>query len=92
MLPMSRDEEAERNILISIMAIADTATKRKKMILEALEKSNVLTGSEHTTSLRVMKENQAWLLANLEQTNRTLDSALLHMQVMYGKGYSKSKG
>ena len=73
------------------MAIVETATKRKKMILEALDMCNALAESEDPKSLRAIRANQPWLLANLEKTNRALDSALVHMQIMYGDGYSKFK-
>ena len=79
------------------MGIINMAIKRKKAILELLEKYNILNSqigqcyesSIIPSSVQTTSQQYSWLLANLELTNQTLDKALLHTQVMYGKAISK---
>jgi hypothetical protein len=87
---------AERETLVTLMAAIETAMTRKTMILEALEKCNTLLvtnlpfGESPETSTsppRHVEQHYAWLLANLEQTNQSLEVGRAHLRIMYSEGY-----
>jgi hypothetical protein len=94
---------SERDILVALVATIERAIRRKMLILDAIETSSALLDgrcssrghsgdNERGRQFQVIKEHGAWLLANLRLANQTLDVALNHMQVMYGRTYSHLSG
>jgi hypothetical protein len=94
---------SERDILVALVATIEGAIRRKNLILDAIETTSALLDgrcsswghsgdNERGRQFQVKKEHGAWLLANLRLTNQTLDVALNHMQVMYGRAYSHLSG
>lgn len=91
------EKVAERETLVTLMSIIETATKRKAMLLDVMEKFSALLvdrlpfgegpPSNHVIS-GYFEQHFAWLRANLETTNSTLSRAVGFMKVMYGKAYS----
>jgi len=79
-----RDKVAEREILSMLVRVGETATKRKELILQKMEEICARRVAEPTTSLR---EHHAWLRANLDETNETLEMVTLYIRVLYGKLY-----
>ena len=73
----STDEEVEREIVVTLLAIVKQSFERKRAILKALDH---FADSSKRDDFKYV----SWLLANLERVNRTLKAALIHMQVMYG--------
>jgi hypothetical protein len=93
------EKAAERETLVSLMATIEAATTRKEMMLDALEKSNILMvdslpfGEKRDLSDEKsieMEEHYAWLLANLELTNQSLGISTAHLKLMYSGAYSKT--
>lgn len=93
------ERAAERETLVSLMTTIEAATTRKEMMLDALEKFNILMvdclpfgekRDQNCAKSREMEEHYAWLLANLELTNQTLGIATAHLKLMYGGAYSKT--
>ena len=91
------DAAAERETLVSLMATIDAASKRKSLILDALETFNAQTvdhgnfeGTPHVTDSQEDGLHRAWLLANLELTNHSLNMAMAHLRLMYGEAYTKT--
>mmetsp|Transcript_21528 Transcript_21528/g.50982 ORF Transcript_21528/g.50982 Transcript_21528/m.50982 type:complete len:499 (-) Transcript_21528:100-1596(-) len=76
-----RGQEMERELLNNVVALTSEAFERKNKILQALEtcvaEEDDGSPSKHT----------AWLLANLERINVTLEAAFIHLQVLYGSLY-----
>mmetsp|Transcript_9718 Transcript_9718/g.28971 ORF Transcript_9718/g.28971 Transcript_9718/m.28971 type:complete len:320 (-) Transcript_9718:523-1482(-) len=76
-----RGQEMERELLNNVVAFTSEAFERKNKILQALEtcvaEEDDGSPSKHT----------AWLLANLERINVTLEAAFIHLQVLYGSLY-----
>lgn len=93
------EKVAERETLVTLMAIIDAATSRKAMLLNVMGKFNALLVDRlpfgegpppnHVIS-GYFEKHFAWLRANLEMTNQTLDLSLSYMKVMYGKAYSST--
>jgi hypothetical protein len=93
------EKVAERETLVTLMSMIDAAVTRKTMILDTMEKFNALLvdrlpfgegpPANHVIS-GYFEKHYAWLRANLELTNRSLDLALVYLQVMYGKAYSST--
>ena len=89
---------AERETLVSLMSIIDMATERKAMLLDVMEKFSALLvdrlpfgegpPSNHVIS-GYFERHFAWLRANLEVTNHTLERAQGYLKVMYGAAYGK---
>ncbi|VEU42303.1 unnamed protein product [Pseudo-nitzschia multistriata] len=75
-----RDDEIDRELLNSVLAVTMEAFERKRAILQALERC--ATDEDNDTS-----KHATWLLANLDQINRTLKAASMHLQVLYGSLY-----
>ena len=75
------NKECERSALLNTVASIDSTIKRKNIILDAIQATNTLVGSH---SSDIIKRGTTWLLANLEEANKSLDSSLLHLQVLYG--------
>lgn len=94
------EKVAERAALVALMLIIDTATARKAMLLDVMEKFSTLLvdrlpfgegpPSNHVTS-GYFESHFAWLVANLDTTNRTLQRAAGFLKVMYSKAYSPSR-
>lgn len=93
------EKVAEKETLVTLMAIVDCATSRKEMLLDVMEKFNVLladrlpfgTGapSNHIIS-GYFEKHFSWLRANLEATNKTLDLAEFYLNKMYSKAFSST--
>lgn len=93
------EKVAERAALEALMWIIDTATARKAMLLDVMEKFSTLLvdrlpfgegpPSNHVTS-GYFERHFAWLIANLNMTNTTLQRAAGLLKVMYGEAYSSS--
>lgn len=93
------EKVAERETLVTLMSIIDAATTRKTMLLDLMEKFNVLLVDRlpfgegppvnHVMS-GYFEKHYAWLKANLDITNHCLDKALSYLQAMYGKAYSST--
>ena len=77
--------------------------ERKSQILDALDASYAIIETNTITKcsleskrdcnmLKKMPENfkqhHAWLLANLDLTNQSMNAALAHIQIMYGELYA----
>jgi hypothetical protein len=93
------EKAAERETLVTLMATIEAATTRKEMMLDALEKCNILMvdclpfgekRDKNDSTSREMEEHYAWLLANLELTNQSLGIATAHLKLMYKGAYSKT--
>lgn len=93
------EKAAERETLVSLMATIEAATTRKEMMLDALEKFNILMvdclpfgekRDQNDKKSSEIEEHYAWLLANLELTNQSLGIATAHLKLMYGGAYSKT--
>ena len=93
------EKVAEREALVSLMSIIETASSRKARLLDVIEKFSALLvdrlpfgegpPSNHVIS-GYFEKHFAWLRANLMETNKTLESAVSLMKVMYGKAYSST--
>lgn len=81
-LPM-REQVAEREMLGHIISVLQAATLRKKLLLDEIEKLDSMDAETN-------EEDRVWLLANLEETNETLNSALQHLRLLYGDLYLPS--
>ena len=91
------EKVAERETLVTLMSIIDTATSRKAMLLDVMEKFSALLvdrlpfgegpPSNHVIS-GYFESHFAWLRANLLETNKALNRAVSVMKLMYGKAYS----
>lgn len=79
---------AEREIIIKMIEIIDVAIKRKALLLESIEAMNVVGAKQAKKGEKIVDpaflEHYGWLLANLTATTKCLESALVHLQVMYG--------
>lgn len=93
------EKVAERETLVTLMTIIDAAITRKTLLLDLLEKFNIRCvdclpfGEGRSANLRLsglLESHHAWLRANLEVTNRSLDIAHAYLQIMYGKSYSST--
>mmetsp|Transcript_30124 Transcript_30124/g.69520 ORF Transcript_30124/g.69520 Transcript_30124/m.69520 type:complete len:383 (+) Transcript_30124:3-1151(+) len=85
------EKVAEREIVIKLIEVIDSAMKRKSMLLKCLSQCHDATGN-NTDIDDSFKRHYSWLLANLRATCASLDSAMAHLQVMYGERYSQSEG
>ena len=91
------DAVAERECIVKLIEIIDTSMQRKTLLLESIAKLNSVAAA-NKEELSAMSPEQrrsssflqhyTWLIANLEVTTRSLESAMVHLQIMYGKGYS----
>jgi hypothetical protein len=93
------EEVAEREAFVTLMSCIETASARKKMLLNAMEDFNAhmaqrLPFGDDSSVAPAMppqeKRHYTWLLANLEQTNRLLERALSSLRSMYGDAYLPS--
>lgn len=93
------EEVAEHEALTTLMSCVETATARKKMLLDAMEDFNAhmaqrLPFGDDSSAKPAMplqeEKHYTWLLANLEQTNRLLERALRSLRTMYGDAYLPS--
>jgi hypothetical protein len=93
------EEVAEHEALLTLMRCVETASARKKMLLDAMEDFNAHMaqrlpfGDDSSAKPEMpLQEEQhfTWLLANLEQTNRLLERALRSLRTMYGDAYLAS--
>lgn len=93
------EEVAEHEALLTLMSCVETASARKKMLLDAMEDFNAHMAqrlpfgdaSSGKPALPLQEEQHyTWLLANLEQTNRLLERALRSLRTMYGDAYLPS--
>lgn len=73
-------EEIEREILLRLVIVIKEAFDRKKAILAAL---HLCADTQETSKGDVTM----WLGSNLNQVNDSIEAAILHLQVMYGKMY-----
>ena len=93
------EKVAERETLVTLMAIIDAGTSRKEMLLDVMEKFNILLvdrlpfgegpPTNHVIS-GYFEKHFSWLRANLETTNQSLDLAQFYLKRMYGKAYSST--
>lgn len=93
------EKVAERETLVTLMATVDAATSRKELLLDVMEKFNVLLvdrlpfgegpSSNHVIS-EYFEKHFSWLRANLETTNQTLNRAQFYLERMYSKAYSST--
>jgi hypothetical protein len=74
-------KEMEREVLVTVLAVVKEAFDRKRAILIALE----LCGESNDPK---KSKYVSWLLANLDRVNSSLQSGILHLQVMYGSAYA----
>jgi hypothetical protein len=89
------NEVAEREILVTLLSLLEAATKRKNLLLHALEDfhtgmvQNLPFGGQQqeATVPKDQQHHYGWIRANLDQTNQTLREALSKMRLLYGKAY-----
>lgn len=90
------EKAAETETFVSLLSSVEMATTRKSMLLQTIEKFNALMvqslpfGDDAATAPGMSPQEEqhyAWLLANLERTNRFLDKALASFRTMYGDIY-----
>ena len=93
------EKVAEREIVTKLIEFIDKALKRKMILLEAIDALNQrVTGSYaldpngYNRLSPDFQQHYAWLMANFETTTECLDSLMIHLQVMYGRGYAGSGG
>jgi hypothetical protein len=93
------EKVAEHEALLTLMSCVETASARKKMLLDAMEDFNAhmaqrLPFGDDAPAKPAMppqeEQHYTWLLANLEQTNRLLERALRSLRTMYGDAYLPS--
>jgi hypothetical protein len=93
------EEVAEHEALLRLMSCIETASARKKMLLDAMEDFNAhmaqrLPFGDDSSAKSAMplqeEQHYTWLLSNLEQTNRLLQRALRSLRTMYGDAYLPS--
>jgi hypothetical protein len=77
-------EEIEREVLLRLVTTIKEAFDRKTLILTAVQ----LCAEAHDTS---KGKEVMWLTANLNETNESIEAAMLHLQVMYGELYKRSE-
>jgi hypothetical protein len=96
-----RDKVAEREMLSLLLTVAENASRRKEMLLNAMEETctrqadKLPFGDEEFASsagppLQIQGQ-YAWLRANLDETNQTLRTAMYYLRALYGKAYFPSK-
>jgi len=73
-------DEIERELLINSIAFVTEAFERKKAILEALESCTDYAGE-------AASRHCSRLVVNLNRINATLNEALSHLQILYGRVY-----
>jgi len=89
------EHRAERELLIKLINIHESLISRKSALLEALKDfhESVFEGpyavepNDELDILESYEEHYHWLVNNLKETNVSLESSLMHMQVMYGSAY-----
>ena len=97
------DDIAERECLIKLISLLHAMIERKRQILDALNacygiietKTMEQSGFESKPNCdmfekapEIFKQHHAWLLANLDLTNQSMNAGLAHIQIMYGKLYA----
>jgi len=95
----AKNSAAERELLGRLLAQADTSTRRKEMLLDALHKFNIECASElpvgsdvgKSCLSRVRRDLYIWLRANLEETNDTLASIWRYIRLMYSGIYTANE-
>ena len=70
--------DIERELLVSFLTVVAEAFQRKKNILEVLENCADSYSEDFSGHC-------SYLLANLEKINTTLEAALAHTQILYGR-------
>ena len=82
---------------MKLMSVVDTLLERKSLLLDALDEMDScvslpprkrISTVEHFDHGSEFEEHYVWLSANLDETNERIQAALVHMQVMYGRGYA----
>ncbi|CAB9529670.1 PHD and ring finger domains 1 [Seminavis robusta] len=91
------EKVAERETLVSLLSIIEAATGRKERLLKCMDKFNCLlverlpfgggAPPNHIIS-EYYHSHYAWLEANLQSTNHSLDRAHSYLEVMYSGAYS----
>jgi hypothetical protein len=95
------EKVAEHEALVTLMSCVETASARKKMLLDAMEDFNAHMaqrlpfGDDASASAKPRmppqeEQHYTWLLANLEKTNRLLERATSSLRTMYGDAYLPS--
>ncbi|CAB9499310.1 PHD and ring finger domains 1 [Seminavis robusta] len=95
------EKVAERETLVSLLSIIEAATGRKERLLKCMDKFNCLlverlpfgggAPPNHIIS-EYYHSHYAWLEANLQSTNHSLDRAHSYLKVMYSGAYSATSG
>jgi hypothetical protein len=90
---------AERETLVELIATIESAVERKTMVLDAIDRWNKdamtpkensnLSSSEKVPADSFYTTHGAWLHANLQMTNQSLESALAIYQAMYRNPYMR---
>lgn len=78
---------AEHEMLLVVLSTVDVASRRKELLLAALEEASARLESLPSTNASFLKESIVWLWANLEHTNEVLEEAIQKMRLLYGKAY-----
>jgi len=93
------EKVSEREIVTKLIEFIDLATKRKLVLLEALDALNQQVSGDYSTDQlgysnlnSEFQQHYAWLMANYEVTTECLESLMVHLQVMYGRGYAGRGG
>lgn len=91
------EEIAENEAFLTLVRTIERARVRKKTLIEVIDDTNALLidqlpfGAEfNPADLNLSKSAQDhlnWLLANLDQTNQVLRTALNHLRNLYGNAY-----
>jgi hypothetical protein len=91
------DEVAEHEAFFTLVRTIERARVRKKTLIEVIDDTNALMighlpfGADFVPAeLQLSKsaqEHLKWLLANLDQTNLVLHTALNHLRTLYGNAY-----
>ena len=96
------EKVAERETLVRLMCVLDVGIKRKEMLLEAVENFHRILDAQVRESGKDVeailscslnkdfKDHYAWLNANLQLNELTLEAAMVHLQLMYGQGYART--
>ena len=96
--PSLVEKVAEREIVTKLVEFIDKALKRKMILLEAIDALNqrvIVANSNHPSSFNIsadFKQHYAWLLANYEVTTECFEALMVHLQVMFGRGYAGYRG
>ena len=96
--PTLVEKVAEREIVTKLVEFIDKALKRKMILLEAMDSLNqrvIVANANDPSSCNIspdFKQHYAWLLANYEVTTECFEALMVHLQVMFGRGYAGYSG